>query len=846
MSRRVERLREGARNALELLRRGRFGAPWSAPHEVVDQGPHHRLRRYPRQEGPLSEVGEALLLVPPLMVAADVYDISPELSAVSLLTGMGLDVWLVDFGAPEREEGGLQRTLDDHILAVSAAIDRVAADTGRPVHIAGYSQGGLFCYQVAAFRRSRDVASVITFGSPVDLRKSLPVPVRDPLMERLLRAVRGTLSSRLEDLDHLPGVVTSTGFKVFGARKELEQWAQLVRSLPDRDALARREPKRRFLGGEGFVAWPGPAFREFVDRVIVENRLTAGGLVIDGRAVALADITCPVLYFVGEHDDMARPAAVRGIRKAAPRAELHEVQVPAGHFGLVVGSRALSVTWPTVAEWMAWRAGSGEPPQALSGAVLSAPPHPTRTTDRMYQLSVEVLDRMWTRLGEVSEDMADIVHAMRWQLPRLARLESLHDGSRVNLGRALREQAASLPRETFFLWKGHAFTWADADRRVDAVLARLVAAGVAPGAHVAVWMAPRPDLLTAMTALTRMGAVPVPLPAHASPEEAGRALQIAQARALVCDDVHLPAARELDVRVLHLVSEAEPALVDALQGPVEPSAGPLPALDAGRAADTGLILLTDGGQAARVTNRRMAMAALATAAAGQLTPADTVYTCLPLHSATALMVAVGGAMAGGCRLALAPERSTEAFWAEVRRVGATVVVHDGALLERLVAAPRAPEERRNPVRLWLGPPVPPSVHQALLERFGKAGIVAFYASTEGNVVLADLDGEHPGSVGRPLVEGVRLALVRYDRADGALIRGANGRLQRCRTDEPGMLLGRIDHSHPVGRFEGYLDPEATERRIVREAFGPGDAWFHTGDVFRRDRAGVYWLVERRR
>ena len=91
---------------------------------------------------------EPVLLVPPLMVTAQVYDISPPLSSVALLANQGMDVWLCDFGSPETEEDGLKRTLDDHLMAIDAAIEHIAQATGKAVHVAGYSQGGLFVYRL--------------------------------------------------------------------------------------------------------------------------------------------------------------------------------------------------------------------------------------------------------------------------------------------------------------------------------------------------------------------------------------------------------------------------------------------------------------------------------------------------------------------------------------------------------------------------------------------------------------------------------------------------------------------------------------------------------------------------
>src|SRR5262249_44720663 len=267
------------------------------------------------------------------------------------------------FGAPEREEGGMNRTLDDHVRAVSDAVERVHAATGHDVHLAGYSQGGMFCYQAAAFRRSANIASIVTMGSPVDLRRQLALD--EDITERLAAGLGAVLSWPLARIEGLPGTFTSTGFKLLSARKEVGQLVDFVRKLHDRQALEKREAKRLFLRGEGFVAWPGPALRKFVDEMIVGNRMSSGGFVIDGHTVTLADLRIPILYFVGERDEMARPAAVRGIRRAVPAVDqLFEVPVRAGHFGLVVGSAALGVTWPTVIGWIKWIAGAGERPSA--------------------------------------------------------------------------------------------------------------------------------------------------------------------------------------------------------------------------------------------------------------------------------------------------------------------------------------------------------------------------------------------------------------------------------------------------------------------------------------------------
>jgi fatty-acyl-CoA synthase len=48
----------------------------------------------------------------------------------------------------------------------------------------------------------------------------------------------------------------------------------------------------------------------------------------------------------------------------------------------------------------------------------------------------------------------------------------------------------------------------------------------------------------------------------------------------------------------------------------------------------------------------------------------------------------------------------------------------------------------------------------------------------------------------------------------------------------------------AGRFEGYTDAEATERKVLRDVFRPGDRWYRSGDLLRRDEDGYFSFVDR--
>src|SRR5690606_9298711 len=101
-----------------------------------------------------------------------------------------------------------ERTLTDHVVAVSEVVDLVTAATGRSVHLGGYSQGGMFCYQAAAYRRSRDLESVVTFGAPVDWRGNAPLGVPEEVVVTVARFVAGYVFSDRS----LPAGLASAGF----------------------------------------------------------------------------------------------------------------------------------------------------------------------------------------------------------------------------------------------------------------------------------------------------------------------------------------------------------------------------------------------------------------------------------------------------------------------------------------------------------------------------------------------------------------------------------------------------------------------------------------------------------
>ncbi len=184
----------------------------------------------------------------------------------------------------------------------------------------------------------------------------------------------------------IPGWLARTGFQMLDPIKTAQSRLDFVRQLHDREALLPREQQRRFLSNDGWIAWSGPAIAELLKQFIAHNRMMSGGFSIRGDLVTLSDIDCPILAVVGEVDDIGQPASVRGIKRAAPQADVYEYLIRAGHFGLVVGSKAATQNWPTVAEWVKWLDGDGEMPEHVVPMALQ----PAETSDSGVPLASRV------------------------------------------------------------------------------------------------------------------------------------------------------------------------------------------------------------------------------------------------------------------------------------------------------------------------------------------------------------------------------------------------------------------------------------------------------------------------
>jgi fatty-acyl-CoA synthase len=224
-------------------------------------------------------------------------------------------------------------------------------------------------------------------------------------------------------------------------------------------------------------------------------------------------------------------------------------------------------------------------------------------------------------------------------------------------------------------------------------------------------------------------------------------------------------------------------------------------------------------------------------------PKDRLYNCLPMYHSIGGVAAPGALLAGGGSVVIREKFSARQFWADVADSECTIFQYIGELCRYLANSPASDAEKRHRLRLACGNGLSGQVWREFQGRFGIPHIIEFYAATEGTFSLYNVEGV-PGSIGRIpsfLPQSSQIKIVKCDTSTGEILRSPDGFCVPCKADEAGEAIGRIA---AAAKFEGYTREADTEKKILRNVFQPGDAWFRTGDLMRKDAKGFFFFVDR--
>lgn len=284
--------------------------------------------------------GRPILLVPSLINRSTVLDLDEGHSLCRWLAAKGFRPFLVDWDTPAEEECGF--TLTDYVSGrLSAMLDCAGAAAGgqRPL-VLGYCLGGNLALGLACLRQEA-MAGLALLATPWDFHAGLAVPPANMRLAALLFA------PLIETFGVLPVDAVQSLFYA------LDPWLA-VRKF---SAFGRRDQQsgaaRTFVALEDWlndgVPLAGPVAREVLTGWYAENRPARGLWRLAGRPMDPGRLALPSLAMIPEGDRIVPPSSALALAEAMPGLELH--RPPAGHVGMIVGSKAVRHVWQPLADW---------------------------------------------------------------------------------------------------------------------------------------------------------------------------------------------------------------------------------------------------------------------------------------------------------------------------------------------------------------------------------------------------------------------------------------------------------------------------------------------------------------
>jgi len=282
-------------------------------------------------------------------------DLQEDRSLVRSLLSRGLDLWLVDWGQPNRTERWL--TIDDYVDDyIHAAVERVCRETGHDrITLLGICEGGVFTTCYAALHPDKVKGLVLTI-TPIDFHADRDDPdTHHGFLNLWTRSLDGADVDRLVDTyGGLPGEFMSSVFSLMTPMRSLTKYnIDLIEVIDDKAKLMNFLRMEKWLADR--PAHPGEAAKQWLKDLYQENRLVNGTFTLSGRKVDLRVISAPTLNVFALDDHIIPPTCSKALGPLIGTKDYTEIPLPGGHVGLFVSSKSQGRLSKGIAEWLAAR-----------------------------------------------------------------------------------------------------------------------------------------------------------------------------------------------------------------------------------------------------------------------------------------------------------------------------------------------------------------------------------------------------------------------------------------------------------------------------------------------------------
>jgi len=314
----------------------------TTPHDVVYEKDELRLCHY-RSEQPTA-VREPVLVSYALVNRPYILDLQPERSVIRQMLKAGLDVYLIDWGAPTAADRTL--SLKDYVTGSMRRVADVVREHAQTPDftLLGYCMGGTMSAIFTA-QYPELVKNLVLMAAPIDFSGD------DALLHLWTKEEYFDVDRLIDAYGNCPATFLQATFQLMKpVQNFIEKYTGFVENMQDERYLENFFAMEKWTGDNIPVA--GETFREFVKCFYQRNQLVKGEYKLGTEPVKLERITCPLLLLAADFDHLVRPESTFGLASHVRSQDVCKMNIAAGHVGLAVSSKAHKQFWPEVAKWI--------------------------------------------------------------------------------------------------------------------------------------------------------------------------------------------------------------------------------------------------------------------------------------------------------------------------------------------------------------------------------------------------------------------------------------------------------------------------------------------------------------
>lgn len=311
----------------------------TTPKTLVWQSDLVKLYRYNRSTPAKCKI--PVLVSFALINRHDVLDLQPDRSLMKKLLDEGLDIYIMDWGYPQKQHRYL--TIEDYILGfMNDAVDFIRNEHGlEKIHKMGICQSGTFSTIYASIFPEK-IQSLTTYVAPFDFDN------QNCMLYKWTKYI--DVDAMVDAYGVIPQELLNTAFGMMKPSMDVSKYLGIVDSLEDKEKILNFLRMEKWKSDCPDIA--GEMFRKYIKDLFRDNKLIKGEFTLNGEKVNLKNMVAPYLNVYATEDNIIPNPSTKAVMNHIGSKDKELYAFPGGHIGVFVGAKSQKELAPNVAKWV--------------------------------------------------------------------------------------------------------------------------------------------------------------------------------------------------------------------------------------------------------------------------------------------------------------------------------------------------------------------------------------------------------------------------------------------------------------------------------------------------------------